>query len=137
MGDTFEGFQNNNNKWLFVRAPGSSADNSFAGLIGLPGVGVPKTFVWYQQAWRDNCHNPSFTGYTNGQCWNATGTKKDGTGWWWPNRNGGKAAVPGVTYDVEYYLKASTTDTSKDGVVKWWVDGASTSSTPRCLRCSG
>lgn len=40
------------------------------------------------------------------------------------NVNGGNFVVtPGTWYRIEAYVKTSTTSTSRDGVIRWWVNG--------------
>ena len=39
----------------------------------------------------------------------------------WPNVGDG-TMVRGVWYKIEAYIKASTTRTSQDGILKWWID---------------
>jgi len=42
---------------------------------------------------------------------------------WWPNVNIGNASLTrGVWYKIEGYVKASTTRTSQDGILRWWVN---------------
>lgn len=36
---------------------------------------------------------------------------------------GGPQMVVNTWYEIEIYIKGSTTRTSRDGVVKWWIDG--------------
>jgi hypothetical protein len=41
------------------------------------------------------------------------------------NVNGGNYVVtPGRWYRIEGYVKMSTTSTSRDGIIRWWVNGA-------------
>lgn len=115
----FEGYQNNNNKNFFVRAQGGSGDNSFLVYQGLAGAAC-KTFKWYQQGIVNNAHLPNTFGM------NYTGPGSDGTGWFEPNTaDASRATVCHGTgfHLVEVDLTASTTTTSRDGIVKWFVDG--------------
>lgn len=128
---TFEGYQNNTNKMIFVRSP-NSGDNSFLAWRGLPGINVSKQIMWYQQGSVDNCHISNFSGTSGGYCYNAVGNLHDGTGTFYPNVNGSVANIyPGSGWHkLEFYLKASSGYASKDGVVKIWIDGVlSTSNT--------
>lgn len=40
----------------------------------------------------------------------------------WPNVSAGTLTV-GTWYKIEAYIKASTTNTSRDGIIRWWVNG--------------
>ncbi len=112
----FQGTINNTNKMIFFRNP--SIDNSFIVWHGQPDV--PKTLKWYFQAYYDNCHVPGY----QGGCYN----QGDGTGWLNPNVNAGAATIaPGSGWHrIELYLKSSTTATSRDGVLRMWVNGSMT-----------
>jgi hypothetical protein len=107
----FIGICNNNNKMLFARQP--AIDNNFLVWQGVPGQ--PKTFKWYMQAAYDNCGHPGETG----MCY----SRGDGTGWFEPNVGNGTVAAGSGWHKIEFYIKTSTTKTSRDGVVKWWIDG--------------
>lgn len=104
------------NKMFFIRGPQS---NGFFGLMGGPGggnaagspffiffgpnvtnqVGVPGAV--------DNSHTCGGSGLT---CT--------------PNVGSGQTVPTGTWFQVEAYLKSSTTSTSRDGIVRWWVNGA-------------
>jgi hypothetical protein len=107
----FQGMCNNNNKMLFARNP--SIDNNFLVWQGAPGA--PKTFKWYMQAGYDNCGHPGEVG----MCY----SQGEGTGWFEPNVGSGTVAAGSGWHLIEFYLKSSTTKTSRDGAVKWWIDG--------------
>lgn len=107
----FQGICNNSNKMLFAR--NSSIDNNFLVWQGPPGS--PKTFKWYMQATYDNCGHPG----EFGMCY----SQGDGTGWFEPNVGNGTVAAGSGWHRIEIYLKTSTTKTSRDGSVKWWIDG--------------
>jgi hypothetical protein len=110
----FEGLCNNGNKMFFARD--ANIDNSFIGWFGFPGQ--PKTIKWAQQAIYDNCHVPGFNAYP-GPCIG------DHNGWFEPNMNPQAATVNAGSgqHLIELRLKSSTTTTSKDGMLSWWVDG--------------
>lgn len=110
---TAMGLSNNNNKIIFIKNP----SNSFIVWQGMPGTNA-KQLKWYQQERVDNCHISGYGPY----CWNKDG---DGTGWFPPNVNGSVAMVaPGDPFvKVEIYLKGSTTNTSKDGIIRIWING--------------
>lgn len=108
----FMGLPNNTNKMFFVAC---EKDNNFLVWQGAPGQ--PKTLKWYNQATYDNCGHPGETG----MCY----SKGDGTGWFEPNsgQSNGIVAAGSGWHRIEVYLKASTTTTSRDGIVRWWLDG--------------
>ncbi len=119
---TARGYPNNNNKLVFIKDP----SNSFLVWQGAPGTGA-KRLKWYQQEGVDNCHVNGYVGFFTGFCWNASDpAKKDGTGWFEPNINASAADVApdaSAFTKVEIYLKASSTATSKDGIIRIWVNG--------------
>lgn len=108
----FMGYSNNNNKMVFARRP--EVDNNFLVWQGMPGE--PKTIKWYGQMAYDNCGHPGEHGMAF--------SKGDGTGWFEPNgpSNGTVAAGSGW-HRIEIYLKTSETKESRDGAVRWWLDG--------------
>ena len=109
----FQGYSNNNNKMLFARRP--EIDNNFLVWQGFPGQ--PKTLKWYMQATYDNCGHPG----ESGMCY----SRGDGTGWFEPNTGANATVSAGSGWHrIEIYLKTSTTKTSRDGIVRWWLDGA-------------
>ena len=107
----FQGICNNNNKMLFARNP--TIDNNFLVWQGAPGA--PKTFKWYMQAGYDNCGHPG----EYGMCY----SQGEGTGWFEPNVGNGTVAHGSGWHLIEFYIKTSTTKTSRDGTIKWWIDG--------------
>ena len=109
----FEGYINSNNKVLFIRAPGSG-DNSC--MVWQGAQNAPKTLKWYQQGIVNNTHVSGVYG---------TNYPTDGTGWFNPNINSAVAtfAAGSGWHKVEIRLRASTTGTSRDGVIQIWVDG--------------
>lgn len=109
----FEGTLNNTNKMIFISQPGE--DNSFLVWQGLPNK--PKTIKWYTQGLVNNTHLPNTFGMTY---------PTDGTGWFNPNTaDAARATVSAGSgwHKLEVYLKSSTTRSSRDGIVRWWVDG--------------
>ena len=106
----FVGYSNNQNKLLFAR---NYRDNNFLGWQGFPGQ--PKQIKWYMQATYDNCGHPG----EYGMCY----SQGDGTGWFEPNHASGTVAAGSGWHRLEFYLKTSTTTSSRDGIVRWWVDG--------------
>lgn len=108
----FQGHPNGTNKMLFVRNP--NTDDSFLAWRGAQDQ--PRVLKWYQQGQFNNTHIPTVFN---------TNYPTDGTGWFENNINGTAA-----TYTagqpmrlIEVYLKCSTTNTSQDGIIKWWVNG--------------
>jgi hypothetical protein len=96
---------------LFARNP--SVDNNF--LVWQGGPGGAKTLKWYMQASYDNCGHPG----EFGMCY----SRGDGTGWFEPNAGNGTVTAGSGWHRIEVYLKTSTSKTSRDGAVKWWLDG--------------
>ncbi len=104
------------NKMFFVRGPQS---NGFFGLMGGPGGGNAAGspfFLFFgpnvtNQAGLpgavDNSHTCGGSGFT---CY--------------PNVGSGQTVPTGTWFTIEAYLKSSTTSTSRDGIVRWWVNGS-------------
>lgn len=103
------------NKMFFVRGPQS---NGFFGLMGGPGGGNAAGspfFLFFgpnvtnqvgQPGALDNSHTCGGSGFT---CF--------------PNVGSGQTVPAGNWFTIEAYLKSSTTSTSRDGIVRWWVNG--------------
>ncbi len=100
------------NKMLFARTAG--LDNNFLNW-DIRNGGGSKNLYWYMQAEYDNCGHPG----EFGMCY----SKGDGTGWFQPNVGSGAVAAGSGFHRIEVYLKTSTTKTSRDGIVRWWLDG--------------
>lgn len=110
-------FMGNNgaaNKMLFIR--NSEMDNNFVHWKA-DTPGTPKVMLWSNQATYDNCGIPG----TRGMCYSAG----DGTGDFFPNVNTAAATLSAGSgwHKIEFYIKTSTSKTSKDGILRWWVDG--------------
>jgi hypothetical protein len=108
----FQGWSNNGNKMLFVRNP--TIDNNYFGWMG-PQDG-PKVLKWNQQANYNNTHLSGVVG---------TNWPTDGSGRFENNVNEAAATYTAgqPMRFVEIYLKKSATTTSRDGIIKWWVNG--------------
>lgn len=108
----FQGYSNNTNKMFFVRD--GNADNSFFVWQGLQDA--PKTLKWYQQGHYNNTHIPTVFN---------TNYPTDGTGWFENNVNASAAVYTAgqPMRFIELYLKSSTTSSSRDGIIRWWVNG--------------
>lgn len=107
----FAGWPNNTNKMLFARNP--AIDNNF--LVWQGPQGSCKTLKWYNQAQYANNHLPNTFGMNY---------PIDGTGWFEPNQGNSGTVCAGAGWKkIEVYLSVSTTTTSRDGVIKWWLDG--------------
>mgnify|MGYP001611775359 FL=1 len=91
------------NKTFFVRGPGM---NGFFGLGGSPGSTSWPIYFGHNTASLDNSHTCAFD---LGLVCN-------------PNV-GNVQAVRGQWTKLEAYFKKSTTATSRDGIVRWWVNG--------------
>ncbi len=107
----FEGSSRDTNKLLYVSQP--PVDNNFLTWHGPKNQ--PKTLMWQLQATYDNCH---ISGYEGG-CFN----QGDPMGRLRPNVGNATVAAGSGWHKIEVYLKASTTKTSRDGIVRWWLDG--------------
>ena len=91
------------NKTFFVRGPGT---NGFFGLGGPPGSTSWPVYFGHNTASFDNSHTCAFD--LGLVC----------------NPNAGSSNVArGSWAKVEAYFKKSTTSTSRDGIVRWWVNG--------------
>lgn len=118
----FMGLENSGNKVIFIKNPDAAPgarDNSLLNWYGARCQ--PKTLLWHQQGEVNNCH---ISEYSTNACWPV-----DGTGLFYPNVNRGAATVGAGTgkHRIEIYMKASTTSSSKDGIIRHWVDGVMTS----------
>lgn len=118
----FMGLENSGNKVIFIKnpdAPAGARDNSLLNWYGARGQ--PRTLLWHQQGEVNNCHVQN---YSTNACWPV-----DGTGLFFPNVNKTAATIGAGTgiHRIEIYLKASTTSSSQDGIIRHWVDGVMTS----------
>ena len=91
------------NKMFFVRGPVS---NGFFGMYGGPGGGFYIAF------------GPNVGNLDNSH------TCQLDLGLFCPPNAGSGAVTAGVWTKIEVYAKASTTNTSRDGIMRWWVNGA-------------
>lgn len=118
----FVGYANTTNKMIFFRD--RNLDNSFLNWHGAPGAA--KQIKWYFQSPYSNAHIVGWDGDATGvsgrlSC-NVNGTAATmtaGSGW----------------HFIELYLKKSTTSTSQNGIVKWWVNGTLCGSYSNCNLC--
>lgn len=111
----FQGLYNQTNKLYFHRGTQPAAgDNSF--LVWQGAQDSPRVLKWYQQGIVNNTHIPTVFN---------TNYPVDGTGWFEPNVNSSVATVAAGSgfRKIEIYLKASTTATSRDGIIRIWIDG--------------
>ena len=109
-----DGNTNGTNKLLFARHNDGGGDNSFLGWMGP--AGAAKTLKWYFQT---NLCNRHVRGV-----FHACAADGDGTGWLNPNGpSSGVVAAGSGWHRVELYLRASTGADSRDGVIRWWLDG--------------
>ena len=98
----FEG-RTSANKLFFIRGP---EGNGFWGLGGSPGDPTGNIYFGHNTAGIDNSHTcQADLGLICG-----------------PNVNN-KVVTKGIWTKIEAYVKKSTTATSRDGIVRWWVDG--------------
>lgn len=91
------------NKMFFLRGPGQ---NGFWGLDGPPGSPSGSIYFGHNSGSLDNSHT----------CAHDLGLKC------FPNVNPVQL-IKGNWTKVEAYVKKSTTATSRDGIVRWWVNG--------------
>lgn len=120
----FAGLINSGNKVLFIKNP-DAGDNSLLNWYGASGRNA-RTLIWHQQGIVDNCH---VSGFVHAGCWNDPNPDtRDGTGLFFPNVNSAAATIgPGTgQHIIEIYLKSSTTNSSRDGIIRHWVDGVMT-----------
>lgn len=100
------------NKLLFISGAGN---NNFLNWLGPRDS--PKQLLWANQSVQNNCHVSGWAGGCGADGYNAdsgvflangssNGSVSAGTGW----------------HLIEIYQKASTTGTSRDGIIKWWLD---------------
>ncbi len=118
----FIGYSNTTNKMIFFRD--SNLDNSFLNWHGAPGAA--KQIKWYFQSPYSNAHLAGWDGDPSGVSGRlpcnvngAAATMAAGSGW----------------HFIELYLKKSTTTTSQNGTVKWWVDGTLCGNYTNCNIC--
>jgi hypothetical protein len=98
------------NKMFFVRGP---ASNGFFGLMGGPGGGNAAGSPFFL-----------FFGHNSGNVNNGHTCGGDALGLTcFPNVGSGQTVPTGNWFKIEAYLKSSTTNTSRDGAVMWWVNG--------------
>jgi len=111
----FQGQSHTTNKMIFFRDP--NIDNSFIVWHGFQDA--PKTLKWYFQSLYSNAHVSGWDGDASGLSGRlpaninaAAATMSAGSGW----------------HFIEIYLKSSATTTSRDGILKMWVNRVLTSS---------
>ncbi len=96
-------------KLFFMRGDNS---NGLFEWIGGPRKGGPMILIWAHNSGNvDNSHicgGPAGLG-SGGNCF--------------PNVSTGAVGAPGTWHKIEAYVKTSTTLTSRDGEVKWWING--------------
>lgn len=105
----FVGHVNLTNKMIFLR--NNVNDNSFLTWQGSPGTS--KLIQWYIQSAFSNSHTVGWSG------------DPVGSGRLSCNINSAAALIAAGSgwHFIEVYLKTSSSGTSKDGTVRWWVDG--------------
>jgi len=105
----FQGSINTSNKMMFFRDP--NIDNSLIHWGGLQDQ--PRVIRWYWQTVYSNAHVSGFDGGPSGL-----------TGYLVPNINAAAATVAAGSgwHFIELYLKCSTSLTSRDGIIRWWVN---------------
>jgi len=111
----FQGFDVNSNKVFFIL---SDYNNNLLSWLG--GQDQPRQLVWLtQQTQTNNCHIPS---YSSPGCSNPEAGP--GTGWFNPNGPSNGMVVAGSGWHrIEVYQKASTSNDSRDGIIRTWLDG--------------
>ncbi len=107
------------NKLFFIRGgPGSNAFFILTGRGSLQITSSGAQLVWSTNGGFENSHTLGADGILA-----------------YPNVNN-PVITPGVWYKLETYIRASTTQTSRDGVVKWWVNGQLTGSYSQVNYCA-
>jgi len=109
----FDGYLHQGNKLFFVI---SNDSNSVFYWYGPSGSEKKLIFVFQAGAGSalNNCHIPQF----QGACGGADGA----TGLLFPNIGDG-TAIRGQWHRIELYLRRSATASSRDGIIRWWLDG--------------
>ena len=120
----FIGYTNTTNKMIFFRNPAN--DNSFINWHGVPGA--PKQIKWYFQSLYSNAHTAGWDGDADGRSGRLS-----------CNVNGSAAVIAAGSgwHLIEFYGRTSTTGTSRDGIMKWWVDGVLCGNHPNVNWCPG
>lgn len=91
-----------NDKMFFIRGPQT---NGYFGMYACPGC-TQRQFGWSHNASNvDNSHTCGDSGF-----------------WCYPNV-GTPAITIGQWTKIEIYMKSSTTMTSRDGILRWWING--------------
>jgi len=95
-------------KMFFLRGPDSNGLIGLSGGLSKPQEGsIPQVGFSHNSGNVDNSHIMSDDRGLKG----------------FPNINGSAARVqPGVWHKIEFWIRCSTTLTSRDGAVKWWVN---------------
>ncbi|MBS0169844.1 MAG: hypothetical protein JSR62_05775 [Nitrospira sp.] len=102
------------NKMIFISGEGN---NNFLNWYGPPDS--PRQLLWAMQSVQNNCH---VSGWSGG-CGGGSASGVYGSGVFQANAGGSGVVSAGTGWHlIEIYQRASTTDTSRDGVIKWWVD---------------
>ena len=110
----FQGYFTTGNKMLFISGAGN---NNFLNWYGPPDA--PRIVVWSNQSEQNNCH---VSGWSGG-CGGGSGSGVYGSGGFAANVGDASVSAGSGWHLIEVYQKASTTDTSRDGIIKWWIDG--------------
>ena len=118
----FQGIFHSGNKVIFIRA---DTDNNFLNWYGP--MDSPRVLAWSPQQNGSGMNNCGVAGYDAGADCNTPGS--GGNGIFWPNVNGGAATVAAGSgwHKIEIYQKSSTSKTSRNGVIRIWVDNVLTS----------
>ena len=94
------------NKTFFMRGPGA---NGF--------------FLWGNDALSGGSHRIIWSFNTSGlDNSHITGSTDPGTPLY-PQNSAAATVTRGIWYRIEAYVKKSTTNTSRDGTIRWWVNG--------------
>lgn len=102
----WQGNSSNVNKIAFIWQPGPLGDNIIYTSMHGAGSGPFRFLV-----------SLSFRGISNGH---VPGTWGDDPG---PRGATGSELKPGTWYRIEMYVKISSSETSRDGIVRWWING--------------
>lgn len=119
----FDGNINNGNKMIFIQGAESGGGGNFI-MWGGPVEG-PKAIMFAtqqdQQFGAGNCHVPNWQSY--GVCQSSTAWPNGTHGAFYNNVGSGLVGPGTGWHRIETYQKSSSTYTSRDGIIRMWLDG--------------
>lgn len=120
----FDGNVNNCNKMIFVQGQESGGGGNFI-MWGGPVEGTKAIMFATQQDQQfgaGNCHIPNWQGY--GVCQSSTAFPNGTHGGFYNNVGSGLVGPGTGWHRIETYQKSSSTYTSRDGIIRMWLDGS-------------